>query len=416
MSEDRLAPTITVPVLTPPARVPVLTPPVATPTVPAPPAPLAPFEPRSRYAPGSTLPPAAAAPPTGMPAPSRMTPTSSKQGPLPPSRFLVPAAATSADAPPPAAPAPVAPPSPPDSDARRARAPAAPARPGTGATTRPPMPPTATPPRAWETRKLFPPLPAPPSGAAIAVPYKSRSAEVAVGTLVLPRPAPITERARQSTRRLHWWMRAPLRMGRWAMLLCAGAICCLGWLVATYSAVVGDLPGTGGMFARVALIVLPPGLILLSGGILGRGSLPRLPLVLVALIAGLLPALLIQPPGALTPEWLARAPLLTPGFSAGAAIGFGWPPPISRSPRSTAWGAGLRAAGVAALGFSLPLLALIAFEAYVSVASVKVCSILTCYTQYLNVAYLVLAAVFAAIFGPLLALVGGAFGALLRGE
>ncbi|MBF6592497.1 MAG: hypothetical protein IVW57_18455 [Ktedonobacterales bacterium] len=199
-------------------------------------------------------------------------------------------------------------------------------------------------------------------------------------------------------------------------MLCAGAFCCLGWLAAIYLDVTPILPHPQTLIVRTLLLLWPPVMIVLVGAVIGRTALSRLALALGVVLLAALPAALLRPPGALTEVWLARGPVLAPALSAGVAIGFAWPLARGRSPRSTAWGGGLRAAAVGALGFCLPLLALIAFEVYALLTFAKPCPGQNCYFGYIEFAYLGLVEAFAAVFSLLLVLLGGAFGALLRGE
>jgi hypothetical protein len=213
-----------------------------------------------------------------------------------------------------------------------------------------------------------------------------------------------------------WWMRLRLALARWLCLLAAGAFCAVGWLAAIYTATAAGLPRSLDTPVWVLLIALPPILLLLFCALLGCTSWVRLVAAFVLIVGTALPAFLVRPPGTLSPDWLARAPLLVPSFSAGVAIGFGWPLPRYRSPRTTAWGSGMRAAFWGAAGFALPGIALVGFELYFMVIAVPSCAGPTCFVQDINFAYLALVEGFTLIFGTLLALAGGAAGAMLRAE
>jgi hypothetical protein len=168
------------------------------------------------------------------------------------------------------------------------------------------------------------------------------------------------------------------------------------------------------LITQSLLIALPPLGVVLVTTVVWHHSPVRLSLTLAMIIAGMLPALVFRPMGALTPEWLVRAPLLMPGFSAGVAVGFCWPPPVDPAPRSTAWGVGMRAAGLAAAGYCMPILGLLAYQAYAALTFARPCPGANCYTQVLSSVFQALVEIFAAFFAILLVLAGGALGALLR--
>jgi hypothetical protein len=96
------------------------------------------------------------------------------------------------------------------------------------------------------------------------------------------------------------------------------------------------------------------------------------------------------------------------------AVGFGWPAPLDASPRATAWGTGFRAAGMAAIGFCLPIVGLLAYQVTSALFFAPPCPGPNCFSQVLSTFFFALVEIFATLFAIVLALVGGALGALLR--
>jgi hypothetical protein len=75
---------------------------------------------------------------------------------------------------------------------------------------------------------------------------------------------------------------------------------------------------------------------------------------------------------------------------------------------------GMRAAGLAAAGFCLPILGLLAYQVYAALTFARPCPGVNCYTQVLTSVYQAVVEIFAAFYAIVLVLAGGALGALLR--